>query len=206
MIIKKGAMFGLDARIALAIFGALSVISGTALYSVIQESKAVALLSEMTEVGKAWEAYYLDTGQSLPQLHASNTNPNFYRLKTTDLAINSTGVSGWNGPYVSYSPDSNYLAHPSFRFITIDTLTSEVWGGVNLDDPLSKGACTSGKNCYVYVMINGVDNDSMAKVIDARVDGSDGSETGRFRWWDNSSSSYKIRYYFQVGIIENPND
>ena len=34
---KKAAMFGLDARIALAIFGALSVISGAALYSAIQQ-------------------------------------------------------------------------------------------------------------------------------------------------------------------------
>lgn len=32
---KKAAMFGLDARIALVIFGALSVISGAALYSAI---------------------------------------------------------------------------------------------------------------------------------------------------------------------------
>ena len=37
-MLNKGAMFGLDARIALAIFGALSVISGAALYSTIQEA------------------------------------------------------------------------------------------------------------------------------------------------------------------------
>lgn len=36
---KKGAMFGLDARIALAIFGALSVISGAALYSAYKTQK-----------------------------------------------------------------------------------------------------------------------------------------------------------------------
>lgn len=40
---NKGAMFGLDARIALAIFGALSVISGAALYSAIQESSTVKI-------------------------------------------------------------------------------------------------------------------------------------------------------------------
>ena len=40
--LKKGAMFGLDARISLAIFGALSVISGAALYSAIQDSKSVS--------------------------------------------------------------------------------------------------------------------------------------------------------------------
>ncbi len=37
--LNKGAMFGLDARIALAIFGALSVISGAALYSAIKQAK-----------------------------------------------------------------------------------------------------------------------------------------------------------------------
>ena len=54
MINKKGAIFGLDARIALTIFGALSVISGAALYSAIQESKVVALYTEFQEIGKAY--------------------------------------------------------------------------------------------------------------------------------------------------------
>tara|TARA_Y100001960_G_scaffold319101_1_gene389950 strand:- start:3597 stop:3728 length:132 start_codon:yes stop_codon:yes gene_type:complete len=40
ILTKKAAMFGLDARIALAIFGALSVISGAVLYSAIQDAKA----------------------------------------------------------------------------------------------------------------------------------------------------------------------
>jgi len=47
MLNNKGAMFGLDSRIALAIFGALSVISGAALYSAIQEAKATALYNEL---------------------------------------------------------------------------------------------------------------------------------------------------------------
>ncbi|HAG52695.1 MAG TPA: hypothetical protein DCL21_02800 [Alphaproteobacteria bacterium] len=64
---QKGAMFGLDARIALAIFGALSVISGAALYSAIQNAKAISLLTELQEVGKATESYYLDTGSYPPK-------------------------------------------------------------------------------------------------------------------------------------------
>lgn len=39
---KKSAMFGLDARIALAIFGALSVITGAALYSAINKANVIA--------------------------------------------------------------------------------------------------------------------------------------------------------------------
>ena len=53
---KKGAMFGLDARIALAIFGALSVISGAALYSAIQDAQATAMIVRLNEVGKAFGA------------------------------------------------------------------------------------------------------------------------------------------------------
>ena len=53
MVNKKGGMFGLNARIALAIFGALSVISGAALYSAIQQSKAISVLTTAKEIGKA---------------------------------------------------------------------------------------------------------------------------------------------------------
>ena len=65
MTYKKGAMFGLDARIALAIFGALSVISGAALYSAIQSAKAEQYRQYFVELVKASEAYYLDTGSQL---------------------------------------------------------------------------------------------------------------------------------------------
>lgn len=47
-------MFRLDARIALAIFGALSVITGAALYSAIQYSKTIAILVDLYNLGKAW--------------------------------------------------------------------------------------------------------------------------------------------------------
>ena len=70
---QKAAMFGLDARVALAIFGALSIIAGTALHSVIQKAKVTTILTEMKEAGKAWEAYYIDTGTNLPPV---NTDPN----------------------------------------------------------------------------------------------------------------------------------
>lgn len=97
---KKAAMFGLDARIALAIFGALSVISGAALYSAIQQSKVVAIVTEMQEVEKAVEAYYLDTGNFLPPITGATSA---YDLDMTPLVENSESLSGWKGPYLSYS-------------------------------------------------------------------------------------------------------
>ena len=85
MFINKGAMFGLDARIALAIFGALSVISGAALYSAIQNSKVTAAITEMNEVGKAWEAHYLDTGEMPNRVNSSSSDTEYHILRTKEL-------------------------------------------------------------------------------------------------------------------------
>ncbi|MCP4355234.1 MAG: hypothetical protein GY793_06305 [Proteobacteria bacterium] len=53
---NKGAMFGLDARVALAIFGALSVITGAALYSAISAAKGARYSHFFNELVKATEA------------------------------------------------------------------------------------------------------------------------------------------------------
>lgn len=54
-LLRKAAMFGLDARIALAIFGALSVISGAVLYSAIKQAKTEALRQYFVELIKVSE-------------------------------------------------------------------------------------------------------------------------------------------------------
>lgn len=59
---KKAAMFGLDARIALAIFAVLTVVAGTLFHSALIRAEAVANIVEMNELGKAFEQYVLDTG------------------------------------------------------------------------------------------------------------------------------------------------
>jgi len=62
MLNKKGSMFGLDARIALAIYRVLSVISRTTQYSTIKNSIATALLAQLIELGKEGESYDLNKG------------------------------------------------------------------------------------------------------------------------------------------------
>lgn len=65
---KKAAMFGLDARIALAIFGALSIITGASLYSVLNKTKAKTVLTDLENIGKAFEQYFIDV-RKLPTLN-----------------------------------------------------------------------------------------------------------------------------------------
>jgi type II secretory pathway pseudopilin PulG len=108
-ILKKGAMFGLDARIALAIFGALSVISGAALYSAIQNSKVTSFVANLNEIIKAIESYYLDTGV-LPKVSSTSSTI----LDITQLVDNSENLTGWKGPYLPY--DTGYSnAEPNLK-------------------------------------------------------------------------------------------
>tara|TARA_Y100001960_G_C14772251_1_gene880815 strand:- start:2988 stop:3599 length:612 start_codon:yes stop_codon:yes gene_type:complete len=202
---KKAAMFGLDARIALAIFGALSVISGAALYSAISNAKATSFVSNANELGKAWEQYYLDTGTSLP-LNGSTIDTEDYHITLIENLVNDNGVKGWNGPYLSYSVRESFSLTTSdyYRIMLHYATSDETWGDTTTWQ--SAGFCTAGKKCYIWALFNGIEDDSLAKVIDKQVDGGDGSSAGNFRWWYNSSSTQKYRYHLKLLAVPNPHD
>tara|TARA_Y100001960_G_C14770419_1_gene879636 strand:- start:595 stop:1203 length:609 start_codon:yes stop_codon:yes gene_type:complete len=184
---KKAAMFGLDARIALAIFGALSVISGAALYSAIAEAKATATLAEANELLKAAEQYLLDTGSYVGSV--SNDD----NLKVANL-LEDSGVLGWNGPYISgYKKSSTWpeliLNKGTVSYGLIRGVESN-WATATTAD--TKCSNTETNPCYVWVYV-GIDiAESTLKSLEARIDGTatPGSSdlTGNFRY--NVASKY----------------
>ncbi len=185
MLNKKAAMFGLDARIALAIFGALSVISGAALYSAIKQSKMVAMVTELEEVGKATTAYFLDTGQEVPKSHV-------YYLEIGELIDGA--VDGANAPYISYAGSlPNSRVHPKFGSIYLSEFQKDDWGGTATAN-LATGYCEASDpgNCYIHVGINGFTLADMQE-YDEYIDNSDGGGSGKFRWTE-SSGNYHFHY------------
>jgi type II secretory pathway pseudopilin PulG len=200
-MIKKGAMFGLDARIALAIFGALSVISGAALYSAIQDAKATALLTSMQEVGKAWEQYLLDTGSPLTRVTTGSGSDN-YKYIIRDL-VEDSGVTGWKGPYLSTTAKSdNTLAFdPYYGYQIILSRADISWGSLWAND----GECVAGTQCHAWVYLVGLQDTELAKKIDAKVDGTVDLENGNFRAFD-SNAPYYARYILKLAPVTNPND
>lgn len=94
---KRGAMFGLDARIALAIFGALSVISGASLYSAIQESKITSLYVQIKEFEKAIESFMLDTGR---KISSDASWVYLSEVASGKEKLTANVINGWNGPYM----------------------------------------------------------------------------------------------------------
>jgi len=184
---NKGAMFGLDARIALAIFGALSVISGAALYNAIQEAKVVAILTEADNVAKAVEQYYLDTGV-LPPFSASNSAQN---LSAKALITKPSGVTNWNGPYIDLEPHAinDFLVIKEYGQIGLPFRTSGDW--IAVGDDTCKQSSTS---CYIYIEIESIPM-NIKKAIEKKLDGTDPQpsieQTGIYRYGSGFSQIKK---------------
>ena len=169
--VKKGAMFGLDARIALAIFGALSVISGAALYSAIQESKLVSIVTEMQELHKSYIAYNLDVG-------SMDTYSNTFLL-IERLVDNSNNAANWSGPYTSLGNynDSReiYLINSRFGRYAMRLAKDTAFGAAN-----SLEACDDADPCYVWVQILTPDA-TTGNQLDIHIDGTADTDAGDLR-------------------------
>jgi type II secretory pathway pseudopilin PulG len=168
--IKKGAMFGLDARIALAIFGALSVISGAALYSAIQEANVVQKVSQIKEVEKAIEQYILDTGSMLP----FSTTYGAADLSAYALVEKPSGVIGWNGPYLNFEKhaSSDYLLNKGDRIAITFSRTE--------DFSTASNCLRSSNDCAVYTVY--VSDTTHNDALEAKLDGNTTADTaGNFR-------------------------
>ena len=189
---KKGAMFGLDARIALAIFGALSVISGAALYSAIQQSKVIATVADLNEMAKAFEAYLLDTGT-----YSSNTVSG--AASAHNLVENINNVDNWQGPYTSKNKGSidSRLAGPSpigdYEYTSAFYETG-AWGGTDSGAVGGPVICDDGDACSVYVGLVATESQAMAEALDEYIDGSVDYKNGRFRIYTGTGSVYWLWY------------
>tara|TARA_Y100001960_G_C14768695_1_gene878549 strand:- start:2661 stop:3260 length:600 start_codon:yes stop_codon:yes gene_type:complete len=178
---KKAAMFGLDARIALAIFGALSVISGAALYSAIQDAKVTAIITELNEVGKAYDQYYLDVGEEL-----TLSGENFYLLNAELFA---SSKAGWKGPYLSGAPRSTVWTDKEYGF---QELRDGTWNGITPTDR-TEARCTKtdiSGSCAVWAtVLLGANKGDLARAIDLKVDGVVDGTTGNVRLMANSGET-----------------
>lgn len=215
---KKAAMFGLDARVALAIFGALSIITTAALYSVLEKADAVALVTSMSEAGKAFEQYYVDTRKVPPRYNTSSSLvANYYVFKSKHLVEKPAGVRNWKGPYLQYSLYSGPVTStdlPSYLDFPFSAVSNLVMTYVQLDDTLAFGGnangwmdapCkTAGRACSIWVDVWGFKDENLIKAADKIVDGSDGKAAGDFRWnYFSGCACYAA--YFRSTSFKNPN-
>lgn len=206
-ILNKAAIFGLDARIALMTFGILSVVSMAFLHSAMEESEAVAFLAEMEEIGKAFQSFSFDTKEFLLRNNdTDNTISDYYMFKVKNLVQNIDSYENWKGAYISYIPNSDAsLNHRKYKDVMLLALNNKSWGGA-VGNWSPAGYCSAGEKCYLWVLINGVPSESIAKEIDIKVDKADGASSGSFRWYKSNDPVDKVFYFYKYMAIINPND
>ena len=204
--LQKGAMFGLDARIALAIFGALSVISGAALYSAIQDAKVTATVTELDEFAKAYQSYVLDTGLELE--FRANPTVSDIALKTVEL-IEST-KSGWKGPYLPFSTDDmnplniehTIMSEKHGNIFFIRSLADNSFGS-HTNNAGSQSTCVGNSTkCSIWVGFSDVYSEAIAKAIDIKVDGSDSPDSGKLRFRLYGGTRYAVYYEIMPSLEE----
>lgn len=196
---NKAAMFGLDARIALAIFGALSVISGAALYSAIQQAKVTSIITEFNEIIKSLESYIVDTG-SYPGLFTGQP----FIIDPQEL-ISST-KQGWRGPYTSHKAgqfgastctncvlDGSFLPYvgtlPAVGFITLKNDSSKTRGLTE---------CTGGTDCKIWLWMNYLSIEMVA-ALENKIDRDINYKEGKLRVMPSSNPKY-LYIYLETNI------
>lgn len=114
---QRGAMFGLDARIALSIFAGLSVVTGVSMIQVLKDNRAEKILLEREKVASAVDALQEDIGTYLYDEISTQNWGNLYRALTDGSVFNAATRPKWNGPYID--GDFSSISHPEFRAIRL---------------------------------------------------------------------------------------
>jgi hypothetical protein len=113
---QRGAMFGLDARVALAIFGGLSAIAGTAVFSAVRDTRVTGVLTEFDNISKGYINHVFDTGVDITQ-DATVTPGSDGGTGTAgfkNLYRDANGTLNWNGPYVTIATNLHAAGYGQF--------------------------------------------------------------------------------------------
>lgn len=161
---QTGAMFGMDARITLIIFGALAAVTGAMMSNIAPEANTTALATDLTNIAKGYESYVLDTSKNPSYLDKPN------RSKENFLELLNDDSYGWQGPYLALSSEK----HPKYGSYGL------IEGEFNTPGAPPITPCASGNACVVWVKLTEIPSE-LALSIDKKMDGEEGYDKGRVR-------------------------
>lgn len=168
---QSGALFGLDARIAMAVFAVLTLVAGAAVLGNLDSSRAKSLASEITEIGRAVEGIHADLKTDLFQSLEEPSEKNAFVALYDNLAVTErNNLRGrWLGPYVNFTS----AQHPRYGEMVIQKHPADHQQDCNPDDL-----------CYLWVVYSNVKLDILKEVneiVDGRENGPPDT-TGRLQW------------------------
>lgn len=190
---QSGALFGLDARIALAVFSILAVVAGVAVVANFSDTKAKSLGTELTETGQAIELLQSDLKTDVFRALSQPSGKNAFQALYDNQVIREDNNlrAMWNGPYIKFTSNIN----PRYG----DMLLAKA-----ADD--HNQPCTGNEMCYLYLVYSRMPLDVLTGV-DKLIDG--GTErypmsAGRVQWHRGEGGDFLL--YFRAQRALTPDD
>lgn len=160
---QRGALFGLDARLALGIFTILALVAGFVAWWRIEAAKQTRLYGELQTLNEALEGYQTDMGTffvfTLNKNEADTDNGEDLTALWDIKKVKQGFQKNWNGPYLHRH--SRLL--PGYGRVGVLYATAD-----------RKGFCETDTNCYVWLVVPHVKAEEW-KAINAAFDEGNGS-------------------------------
>lgn len=186
---NHGAMFGLDARISLLIFGVLSVVTGSIITVNLTNIRASALADELSRFTVAIEGIHHDINDDLHNSLVVESDENaIAALYDPEYMKAGKPRSRWIGPYIKYEDTT----HPKYGQMALTKMQAD-----------HTHKCASRTLCYLWLTFDGINYD-LAEAVNAIYDGEDEgnpSTEGRVQWTDfisNEDNSRNVILYFRI--------
>ncbi|MCA3243707.1 MAG: hypothetical protein INF43_00175 [Alphaproteobacteria bacterium] len=149
---QRGALFGLDARLALVVFGVVVLIAGYTAFGRLVSAKQVALVGELQGLEQALAHYQADLGTFFPfTLNKGIDDPESAEdlAALWDVSRVAPGFQArWNGPYVAR-----------------ETLQSRQYGRYGLFyAQANREPCTETTDCLLWLTLSRVPAAEWAEV------------------------------------------
>lgn len=149
---QRGALFGMDARLALMIFTVLTGTLGYYSYGKLKTVRQAALIKELEDIDIALRSYQADMGTFVPFTIEPPTDKQERRQDISVLwsldHVKSNYAPLWNGPYVDFSKDDHQLYG--------------TYGLTYMTD--AQTPCRSNANCFAFIEISNVPEEVWQRV------------------------------------------
>jgi hypothetical protein len=182
---QRGAMFGLDARIALAIFSLLAVVAGASMVANMAENRAKGLVAELAETAKAVDGFHADLKDDIYMVLLEPSEARAFQALYDDAVIreDENHRARWNGPYIRAASNR----HAEFGEISIQKRQS-----------LHTERCDAfeGGLCFLWLVYSSVPPNVVAeanRLMDGV--GEQNAQTAGRVQWSQEEDTRQILYY-----------
>lgn len=178
---NSGAMFGIDARISIAIFAAITVAVAALTTSNIGNIYGQALADELKKTTEAVEGFHADVRKDVFRTLAEPDEEKAYMaLYDPDVLKNSRDRSRWLGPYIK-----NH------------TSTHVRYGDIRLTKKTSNHINNCGSPCYLWLTLENTPENVALKVdeiFDQGISDDAPEFSGRIQWEDGDDEGKRLWY------------